>query len=38
MRALNPLLNRLPVRLIYASWAADAWARSGVDPRRLHNR
>ena len=38
MRALNPLINRLPVRLVYAPWAADAWVRSGVDPRRLHNR
>ncbi|GAB2994994.1 oxygenase MpaB family protein [Mycobacterium bourgelatii] len=38
MRALNPLINRLPLRMIYMSWAADAWTRAGVDPRRLHNR
>ncbi len=38
MRALNPLINRLPVRFIYAPWAASAWARSGVDPRTIHNR
>jgi uncharacterized protein (DUF2236 family) len=38
MRALNPLISRLPVRVIYASWAADAWARSGVDPRKINNR
>ena len=38
IRALNPLLNRLPVRVLYTSWAAKAWQRAGVDPRRLHNR
>ncbi|CAM2752183.1 hypothetical protein BST27_01655 [Mycobacterium intermedium] len=38
MRALNPLINRLPLRMVYMSWAADAWIRVGVDPRRLHNR
>lgn len=38
MRALNPLINRLPLRMVYASWAADGWERAGVDPRRLHNR
>ncbi|MCV7118549.1 DUF2236 domain-containing protein [Mycobacterium nebraskense] len=37
MRALNPLINRLPVGAIYTPWAAEAWRRSGVDPRRLHN-
>ncbi|GJO25536.1 hypothetical protein NJB1507_28990 [Mycobacterium marinum] len=38
MRGLNPVLGRLPVRLIYLPWAAQAWTRSGVDPRRLHRR
>ncbi|KZS75184.1 hypothetical protein A4G26_22605 [Mycobacterium kansasii] len=38
VRAVNPLINRLPLRLVYAPWAADAWARCGVDPRKLHNR
>lgn len=38
MRALNPVFNRLPVRMLYLSWAADAWKREGVDPRPLHNR
>lgn len=38
MRALNPLINRLPVRVLYTPWAAQAWSRAGVDPRRLHNR
>ena len=37
MRALNPLINRLPLRFVYASWAADAWQRVGVDPRRINN-
>ncbi|ACC38755.1 oxygenase MpaB family protein [Mycobacterium marinum] len=38
IRGLNPVLGRLPVRLIYLPWAAQAWTRSGVDPRRLHRR
>ncbi|MCV7029815.1 DUF2236 domain-containing protein [Mycobacterium sherrisii] len=38
MRALNPLINRLPLPLLYAPWAVTAWRRAGVDPRRLHNR
>ncbi len=38
MRALNPLINRLPLGAIYTPWAARAWRRAGVDPRRLHNR
>ncbi|OBF19205.1 hypothetical protein A5725_18965 [Mycobacterium kubicae] len=38
MRALNPLINRLPIRAVYAPWAAEAWIRRGIDPRRLHNR
>jgi cytochrome P450/uncharacterized protein (DUF2236 family) len=37
MRALNPLFNRLPVRMLYLPWAAEAWRRVGVDPRGLHN-
>ncbi|MGW6693315.1 oxygenase MpaB family protein [Rhodococcus sp. NPDC054953] len=37
MRALNPLLNRLPVRVLYLPWASQAWRRVGVDPRPLHN-
>jgi uncharacterized protein (DUF2236 family) len=38
VRALNPLVNRLPLRAIYLPWAAAAWRRAGVDPRTLHNR
>ncbi|MCA2304026.1 DUF2236 domain-containing protein [Mycobacterium intracellulare] len=38
VRALNPLINRLPVKALYTPWAARAWARAGVDPRKLHNR
>ncbi|WP_082984434.1 oxygenase MpaB family protein [Mycobacterium sp. 1465703.0] len=38
IRALNPLINRLPVRALYTPWAAEAWDRVGIDPRRLHNR
>jgi len=37
LRALNPLINRLPLALVYLPWAAEAWRRAGVDPRRLHN-
>jgi uncharacterized protein (DUF2236 family) len=37
MRALNPLFNRLPVRMLYLSWAAEGWKRVGIDPRKLHN-
>jgi hypothetical protein len=37
MRALNPVINRLPVWCVYAPWAAKAWGRAGVDPRKLHN-
>lgn len=37
MRALNPLINRLPVKLLYVPWAYEGWARTGVDPRPLHN-
>ncbi|KAA1416938.1 DUF2236 domain-containing protein [Nocardioides humilatus] len=38
VRALNPLFNRLPLRVLYTPWAAAGWRRVGVDPRRLHNR
>ena len=34
MRALDPLISRLPVRVVYASWAADAWARCGCRPAK----
>ncbi len=35
--AFDPeLFNRLPVRVLCAPWAAWAWERTGVDPRRLH--
>jgi uncharacterized protein (DUF2236 family) len=37
MRALNPLFNRLPVNKLYTPWAAEAWEREGVDPRKLSN-
>ncbi len=37
VRAANPLFNRLPVRVLYTPWAARAWERAGVDPRRIHN-
>jgi uncharacterized protein (DUF2236 family) len=37
VRALNPLVNRLPLRFVYLPWAAEAWRRAGVDPRKLHN-
>ncbi|QQG95610.1 DUF2236 domain-containing protein [Mycobacteroides chelonae] len=32
-RALNPIVSRLPVFLLYAPWAARAWKRVGADPR-----
>jgi uncharacterized protein (DUF2236 family) len=38
IRALNPVFNRLPMRVLYTPWAAAAWERSGVDPRRIRNR
>jgi len=38
VRTLNPLVNRLPLWLIYTPWAVTAWRSAGVDPRRLHNR
>ncbi|MGW6377261.1 oxygenase MpaB family protein [Rhodococcus sp. NPDC055112] len=36
-RRINPLVNRLPLRALYLSWAYDAWRRVGVDPRPLMN-
>lgn len=38
MRAVNPLVNRLPLRMLYVPWAYEGWERTGVDPRKLHNR
>ncbi|WP_329413292.1 DUF2236 domain-containing protein [Nocardia vinacea] len=37
IRAMNPAFNRLPIRLLYAPWAADGWKYVGRDPRGLHN-
>ena len=37
MRALNPLMNRLPLWFVYTPWAVEAWRRAGIDPRTLHN-
>jgi uncharacterized protein (DUF2236 family) len=37
MRALNPVINRLPLWMLYTTWARAAWRNAGVDPRRLHN-
>lgn len=37
MRTANPVINRLPLRMLYTSWAYDGWKREGVDPRKLHN-
>lgn len=37
MRTINPVVNRLPLRMVYVSWAVEGWQRAGVDPRRLHN-
>jgi uncharacterized protein (DUF2236 family) len=37
MRGLNPLINRLPLWLIYTPWAVTAWRSAGVNPRRMHN-
>ena len=38
VRALNPLINRIPLWFIYPPWAATAWRRVDVDRRTLHNR
>ena len=35
LRALNPLINRLPLKARYSPWAAEAWQREGVNPRKL---
>jgi uncharacterized protein (DUF2236 family) len=32
-RALNPIVSRLPVTLLYAPWAASGWRRAEIDPR-----
>ncbi len=37
MRALNPVFNRLPVHVLYSPWAAEAWEREGIDPRKILN-
>jgi uncharacterized protein (DUF2236 family) len=37
IRALNPIVSRLPVRMTYVSPAVRAWTREGIDPRKLHN-
>lgn len=37
MRRINPLVNRLPVKALYVPWAYEAWERTGIDPRSLHN-
>ncbi|WP_420873792.1 oxygenase MpaB family protein [Nocardia huaxiensis] len=36
-RALNPVLNRLPVRVLYTPWAARAYRHAEVDPRKILN-
>lgn len=38
MRAVNPLVNRLPLRVLYVPWAFEGWVRTGADPRKLYNR
>lgn len=38
MRALNPLINRVPVKARYVPWGAEAWKREGVDPRKLNGK
>lgn len=35
-RALNPVVSRLPVSLLYAPWAARGWRRAGIDPRTMY--
>jgi uncharacterized protein (DUF2236 family) len=37
MRSINPVINRLPRKWLYLSWANEGWDRVGVDPRKLHN-
>jgi uncharacterized protein (DUF2236 family) len=36
LRALDPIVSRLPVSLRYAPWAARGWKRTGTNPRLLH--
>ncbi|QBJ98111.1 DUF2236 domain-containing protein [Rhodococcus sp. ABRD24] len=36
-RRINPLVNRLPLRVLYLPWAYHAWRRVGIDPRPLMN-
>lgn len=38
MRAINPVVNRLPQKWLYTPWAHEAWTAAGIDPRPLHNR
>ncbi|WP_084350875.1 oxygenase MpaB family protein [Millisia brevis] len=38
VRALNPVVNRLPMRWLYVECARAGWEREGIDPRSLHNR
>jgi cytochrome P450/uncharacterized protein (DUF2236 family) len=38
LRALNPLINRLPPKVRYSPWAAEAWQREGIDPRNLQSK
>ncbi|GED98987.1 oxygenase MpaB family protein [Gordonia crocea] len=37
MRAMNPVFNRLPMKMLYLQWANEGWERTGVDPRKIHN-
>lgn len=37
-RRLNPLFAHLPMKVSYTPWAIEAWARAGVDPRKIHNK
>lgn len=37
-RALDPVVNRLPMRVRYTRWALEGWEREGVDPRKRHDR
>nr|WP_018161599.1 oxygenase MpaB family protein [Smaragdicoccus niigatensis] len=37
MRGLNPILNRLPLSILYVPWAREAFEREGVDPRKANN-
>ncbi|UFS98547.1 oxygenase MpaB family protein [Nocardia huaxiensis] len=37
IRALNPVINRLPLSVLYVPRAAEAFQRAGTDPRKIHN-